>query len=889
MDKIIPFNKGIHRQPSLGEAGELSECVNLIPKNGELVNVRGLEEMEGVPDLPSDETFRVIHHTRNADYYISSVDNKVLCRRAENGEWVQEQEFTTKSYINDIIVVGNTLVVSCSEDIYYLLFKHSSYVDLGAEFPEVKLEFGLVRHLQESEIYNEMSSGTGTSEEELRNRAKTKMDVLLGECKNKGFVSPFFVRYALRMYNDTHINISCPVLMIPSTQYEVVSKIYKRITVWHDERDRHTSHREIVGAGMYWHDLAYRWYNADVSNLLKSYQDLILSMDIYVSTPIRLYGGEPKEFKEEDDKNVTYSCTDISSAVFDLGKIEFDEIDNEIKNDTWSETYLESNTISERLFTYGYSNDEILSQMENERPFFRIASIPIDEISKDFSVLDFDPEVNNKTQGELEDDYVKYRRFSAQNIFSYNNRIIASNVGGYLFSGYDVRTMFPAGSKDADDLVAHQLYIHVMDGDKEVVVRGDESLLSAAIPFRFLYYPNRNAFKATLMYEDEFFSFPLKKHVFLNGAYYFGGFNKKMLVSENKVSGPPAYDIKDTIYGERNEIYYTDVNNPFVFDEKKAIAVGSSEIIGMSTAAKALSQGQFGQFPLYVFCTDGIWALEVNTDGTFSAKQPISRDVCNNPNSITQIDGAVVFTTEQGLKLIQGSDVVLLSGNLEGHNVDESVYFKEGFFSKYGLGEFDKLVNPEKRDIRDILNDCQISYDYVNQLLRIFPKREDDANTTIPYKYYVYSFTTQEFATVIGKEFDVKSEDGTTYDEIKAVVADYPSSVIQIGNKLYRPMETEREGVQNGLLLTRPLAFDSPFALKKLHDLRLQYSNFTGESKCKVVLYASNDGKKWTMLKSLRGGSYKYFRIAVITKMTDADALTGAIVRYELERTNKLR
>jgi hypothetical protein len=279
----------------------------------------------------------------------------------------------------------------------------------------------------------------------------------------------------------------------------------------------------------------------------------------------------------------------------------------------------------------------------------------------------------------------------------------------------------------------------------------------------------------------------------------------------------------------------------------------------------------------------------VNTDGTFSAKQPISRDVCNNPNSITQIDGAVVFTTEQGLKLIQGGDVVLLSDNLEGHNVDESVYFKEGFFSKYGLGEFDKLVNPEKRDIRDILNDCQISYDYVNQLLRIFPKREEGADTTIPYKYYVYSFTTQEFATVIGKEFDVKSEDGTTYDEIKAVVADYPSSVIQIGDKLYRPMETEREGVQNGLLLTRPLLFDEPFALKKMHDLRLQYSNFSGDSKCKVVVYVSNDGVHWKIARSLRGGAYKYFRIAVITKMTDADALTGAIVRYELERTNKLR
>jgi hypothetical protein len=404
----------------------------------------------------------------------------------------------------------------------------------------------------------------------------------------------------------------------------------------------------------------------------------------------------------------------------------------------------------------------------------------------------------------------------------------------------------------------------------------------------YLFYPDANAKEIVIGKNGMYFKTTLIRHPILDGAYAYNGMSE--LFSNRTGSDIPKMDTEE-YYPQSNGIYSTKADNPFYIDPISLVQVGDGEVRGFSNVAKAISQGQFGQFPLYVFCSDGIWSLEIADDGTFKSKQPVSRDICNNPESITQIDGAVVFTTDQGLKLIQGSDVVLLSGHLEGHNVDENVYFKKtedgtGFFAKYNLGEFDKLINPESRDIRDIFRTCSIAYDYVNQLLRIFPKREDGADTKVPYKYYVYSFTTNEFATVIGNEFDNGNGE---YNEVTTVVPDYPSSIVQIGSKLYRPMETEREGLQDGLILTRPLTLDEPFALKKLQDMRLNYSNFNGDSKCRVVLYVSNDGRKWKKINSFRGGAYKYFRIAVVTKLTDADALTGAVIRYDLERTNKLR
>ena len=95
----------------------------------------------------------------------------------------------------------------------------------------------------------------------------------------------------------------------------------------------------------------------------------------------------------------------------------------------------------------------------------------------------------------------------------------------------------------------------------------------------------------------------------------------------------------------------------------------------MATGTKAVSEGQFGQFPLYAFCDDGIWALEPSSDGTYASKQPVSRDVCSNPRGITQTDNAVIYTT-QGLK-IQGSTVTNISKKMEGKTENTDAFFKD--------------------------------------------------------------------------------------------------------------------------------------------------------------------------------------------------------------------
>ena len=179
-------------------------------------------------------------------------------------------------------------------------------------------------------------------------------------------------------------------------------------------------------------------------------------------------------------------------------------------------------------------------------------------------------------------------------------------------------------------------------------------------PFLFLFYPNINAYKAVIVaydYLPSYYEVPLEQHKFLNGAFYFGGWDNPAQGGYVSSASPTEQRIIDL----PNKIYTSEVNNPFHFPVLGINTIGTGTILGISSAVKALSEGQFGQFPLYAFTTEGVWALEVSNTGTYTARQPVTREVCINSDSITQIDSAVLFATNRGIMLISGSTVQCIS------------------------------------------------------------------------------------------------------------------------------------------------------------------------------------------------------------------------------------
>lgn len=870
MDKVIPFNKGIRRQPSLGEAGELSECVNLIPQNGELVNVRGMDKF-----ADSNYELMTTHDINGTRWYISKNKRKtntdviyydIYYRKEGTSQGTYDKVSLDYEPLR-VVPIGSFLCVATEKGVFYLQLKGEKYINLGNTIPDISIS-----------LYTKYESGSTTSYYnfnasdilyDFQKQAPTLYKSIINKEGKKCFINPFFVRYAFRLYDGSIAECSPPVLMPCADKFSLVGD-FDYITG--------TYNAQVVYR-FFKHTLYAKLANDEgrAEDLLQ-FTDIVRSVCFYIC-PLQMCGGESAtQLTSNEDPDTSI----IRGFSLSSGKFESERL---VKR---------TSTGTSWVCKSAAFHDEV----RMASTFYLLKEVPLREFITKKEIVVNDPNDESLDLRDIREkellnvDYVS-DKVVGDVLFSYNNSLVQGNLKKWYYKPASAYDFFPYLPYNGDSI---RMFIEIAEGDKTNVIEIKSNDYANAKNvdvnnIKYFFYPDDNARTLSLTYGLYARKYNLTKHPMMRGAYCYNNMGGLIFTTEGvfKDSEGEEFSVR------ANSVIQSKNGNPLYHSDATEVAVGSGIILGLSTPAKALSQGQFGQFPLYAFCSDGIWALEVADDGTFSAKQPVSRDVCNNPESITQIDGAVVFTTDQGLKLIQGSDVVLLSGHLEGHNVDEDKYFKKsedgtGFFAKYGLEKFDKLINPETRDIRDIFKTCRIAYDYVNQLLRIFPKREagkdGKIDKSIPYKYYVYSFTTNEFATVIGNEFD--NGDGT-YNEITTVVPDYPSSIVQIGSKLYRPMETESEGLQYGLILTRPLTLDEPFALKKLQDMRLNYSKFKGNSKCRVVLYVSNDGHKWEQINSFRGGAYKYFRIAVVTKLTDADALTGAVMRYDLERINKLR
>ena len=104
----------------------------------------------------------------------------------------------------------------------------------------------------------------------------------------------------------------------------------------------------------------------------------------------------------------------------------------------------------------------------------------------------------------------------------------------------------------------------------------------------------------------------------------------------------------------------SETNNPFVFQDNNAITVGSGEITGMISNAKAVSEGQFGQFPLYVMTTDLVFALSVGQDIAYTTKSPISNEAPLG-ESFCATPFGIVFRAKRGLFIINGQKSVELT------------------------------------------------------------------------------------------------------------------------------------------------------------------------------------------------------------------------------------
>lgn len=878
MDKIISFGKGIRRQPSVGEDGELSELVNLIPKNGELVNVRPISKNK---DIAEGHTLLCVHQVNGNDNYITLHEGEI---------YNNNTSIMRVSGYKAITTIGNVIIVSDNEGLKYAIWRDNAYsyfaqsdfnFDMKISCDNPMIAYGLQVLLNDE--YLESEGELYEYDEEKLRKLFSEIDKTINiyrdtyesenaKYKNKLFKYVCFGVAALKTYTNEYISVSNIFTLDPV------------------ERNNGLYIRSIDTSKACMFDTSLSGYTVNIQKSIpKGMGDIITGVDVFLSMPVTLYDyskGTSYEYEQLSSGKFRFPLMSASDIYKEIDSMQFYKSVSIEKEDFGDPIELERVTGAEPVLNLSVISSDILA---GKNLFTYNGRVNITNIS-------YIPHVIGSSQ-------------NSQNGLGYQKIPFTTSGGRYINGFYnEAQDGYNAIEFNPDKKVEAIIEVDVMDDIGGVYTNRWKGDIPYPLP-PIISYPSSSAKRMRVYIKDgyEYGEFELTGlenkdlSLYINidndSLSYNQTYKIQIRTQEGDDSVIESVEISeynpnwttttDQDYGtqeeevalisniqqaKQNVIRYSSAGNPFMFSKTDSASVGNGEIKGVSTSAKALSQGQFGQFPLYAFCSDGIWALEVAGDGSYSAKQPISRDVCNNANSITQIDGAVVFTTDQGLKLIQGSEVALLSAQMDGHNVDESLYFEDGFFERYGHSDFDSLVMNETRDFRTILSKCKIAYDYPNRLLRIFP---DGGG-----KWYVYSLDTREFACE------------EPLGVVNAVVAGYPTPLVQIGTTLYTfGNEVGSNTLRNGLLLTRPIDMGEPFAMKKLQDMKLHYTKHNKEKGAfvKVVVYVSNDGEHWYVLPSMRKRAFKYYRVALITKMTDNDALSGMIMRYELERTNKIR
>lgn len=689
----IPFS-GITRNTDDGTCtdGECMELINARIKNGSVepvgrpITMKSFDEeyTEGFYHSLAKKYLFIKKNDATLVFYDENFDNRGVLSPDVSG-------------VSDIQFIGNTVCAMTSSGIHYLLFKEGDYAYLGQK-PEFEMqafvsdEKDITTTQQFDFDYTE-----GITPPKMDYRDVPKFIDLLDSAKNKELdpyrnegriAEPICVRAALRMYNGSHICHSPIYVLFPGDgiysagRLDNITKVYSGTN----------------GIKITWTLKTFRIkYNVSFDDYGK-WKDIITHIDIFASRP----------FNAIDVELLKKEGIGISSNTPGIWIYSRDVMGQRIANMA-SSLYLSNSET-------GYVSEKYLT-------------------------------IPDTTKERLVDDSYSRNTLSAEALFVYNNRLHLGNIKNILFNGFGSEMSILYGPMSFNgysfDIRAAsvKIYTYISTEEEEKVVLYESLMTNPLYPF--FIYPDYRATKSeiyamiadgqNLIYKR--FSMYLSKGSG-NFAYYMGWGNRDSIspIDLQKGTTISEYDFNNpgikvsNIEHSPNKLKVSELNNPFYFPPQTTYTPSSGSILSLASNTAAISQGQFGQFPLIVFCSDGIYAMSVGIDVVYNSSSPLSRDACSNPKAVTPIDNAIIFPSEQGLMLLQGSTVKNLSEAING-------YLPSSIDSSPVIGKIlniPKLLNAASATrFDDYIKKCHIGYNYQERELII-------SNTEYPYSY-VYS------------------------------------------------------------------------------------------------------------------------------------------------------
>jgi len=741
--------------------------------------------------------------------------------------------------------------------------------------------------------------------------------LIVEEGENKGrFIMPFFVRYAYRLYDDTVVMHSYPVLMIPNSRgpffglnhgnsVDTQTAPYPGTVVHVKKSGDNIYIMDYTFCGRAYAFASKLCYEATFNDL-EDWKDIIHSVDVYVSAPVftvnqaeKVYGWNNMDDPGKWDSFYTIGrmadgtkVPGASATVFKKWTMEDvfpcdtkKTVNGQVKS--LFEGYNYSGTAGNDPYQMPsyvmavpeFTREELMQRLTDVANFYRIHSFNMDELAGDHSSIPLSGIIDIKdgalktllARDRMQDDYFTRDTIVAKHGFAYNGRINLSGISRQQHKPLDAHiawTKYYTGGTRR-----YNVAFKIPNQERTNLLTSGPGQNDTDKPL-FVFYPDPNAKTALIECAGSVRELKLKEHPFLWGAYWLADIwgNDDDWSNQTPVAGNlPAEDAQPV--NEPNKVYTSKVNNPFFFPATSINTVGTGEIMGTCAAVKPVSTGQVGYANLYIFADNGVWVAKINQEGAYTNIDLVAGDVCINPGSITQTETSVLFATKRGIMLISGSTTQCISGTIDDDGSPfNALELHDNMETIAGLLDMDLDIAPFKV----YLPLCRMIYDYAGQRIIAYNPLRNYA--------YIYSFESNKW--------------GMMQSNINYSIRAYPDALaVNHNGELINCSVGDGSAVVNQLLLTRPLTLDYPDVLKTIRVV-LQRGLFRmRQRKVQSLLYGSRDLYNWHLVMSskdenMRGRSgtpYKWFRVALILHLPESESIEGCSIEFENKYTNRLR
>lgn len=847
--------------------GTLATCHNLELSDGAL---RSASLSTDAINVPVDEELLCIHVTtayRNLILYKPAADEEGFGRLL----WRSEEDTTQTGLIIDgtdtplirrtslfnINFLGNVLTLLTADGIKYAINRGTSYEYLGP-IPHIDARLYVKGSREQAYDNSELF--------DLNNIDLVKQHFLIAynNAVSTSFARPFLARVALELFDGTtFVSHTAPVLIIPNDSF---GAFYCQ-----SSRERTYTDFFYISGKLYFQ--------------IENYKEIVKFRDIIRSVVVAI--TYPYDF-HNDNSSINNVDSDTATAHYSYGYVGEESTILSVRNCSVNNT---------APFTYfvAFRNASFSDYVKNACDFRIVHRALID-----YSTGSIGGEIpctdnffqNLELQDKLPDDYDSLSTICARASLVYNKRLNLYNITQRPFSGY---SPFNSSCYTSWGNVRNFKFIVIAEKNNTVQYYVSPSECPAFLFLSFLYFPIKGAKKFVIQgdfetggtwptYEYTTFhskEFELQSSPYLNGYIYAPDDDLESFHVGNSFfsttygQNGAAHDIKEllTIEGPYeftptdnttyldNELWISEVSNPFTFPLQGRNVIGTGDITAIASVSTALSQGQFGQFPLMALCTDGNYALNISSDGLISSVVPMQRDVCTSASSVTTIDGAIIFASRRGLMIADGSNIQCLSDVL------------------YGSEQLNMFDN------------AMIAFDYTQQRLIIFgiEHTDSDAATSLSMVYSLRNGTWSFMNTPV----------------IESVYNLYPASYIRFrGESKLRYLSGVRFDTGTDTLsvsfTTRPIKLDS-VGLKRLRAFRLLVSQCGAhpydEPMATITIHASVDGINYYKLgtttrheqNGLRFPMYRYFKVEVKAHLRPAERIMGMQFNVDYDTNTNLK